>query len=162
MELAAPIIDSPPLARYGLPSLERGVSPAAGASFSQKIAGNYFHRLLTVRCKLVCSATVATRQVVLQYLDDAGNIYMEAGTSTGLAASQMGWFVFSAFVGVDIFTVGSAAIAPLAPTLLPPTYTWKLLVTNVDATDALTEIAYQVERFYTTGQPPGADLPAGA
>lgn len=152
MELAAPLLDAPPLARFGLPSLEVGASPAAGASFSSKIAGNYFARLLTIRCKLVCSATVATRQVVLQYLDDAGNIYYEAGAATGLAASQAGWFVFDAFVATDIFTVGSSAVAPFAPTLLYPTFSWKLLVTNIDATDALTEIRYQWERFFTAGE----------
>lgn len=152
--LSAPILDSPPLARYGLPDVLRPAAPAAGASFSARIGGDFYHRLLGVRCKLVTSATVASRQVVLQYLDDGDNVIMESGASTALVASSTGYFVFSPYLGVDIYTVGQSALAPLAPLLLPPTYSWKLLVTNIDTTDALTEIVAWRERFYTTEQPP--------
>jgi hypothetical protein len=150
---AQPLLDSPPLVRYGLPSFERGVSPAAGAHFTQEITGQFHTRLLTVSCRLVTSATVASRQVVVEYRDDGDVRVALAGPATSSPASQTNDYFFSAFLGTDVFTVDSTALAPLPPLLLPPTYDFRIYVANIQAADQLSNIRFTWERFYTTNEP---------
>jgi hypothetical protein len=152
--LRAPLLDSPPLRRYGLPSLERGANPAAGADFVQPIEGQWLTRLLTVSCRLVCSADVASREVVVEYRDAEDVRYAVAGAATTLTAGETGDYFFSAFLGTDIFTVDSSALCPLPPLLLSPTHDFRIHVVNVDNTDQLSLIRWTWERFYTTDQPP--------
>lgn len=161
MHPAAPILDSPPLVRVGLPFVEYGVSPAAATDFSYTVKGDHFVRLVSVFCRLVCDANVASREVVVSYENQAGDRFGLAGAATTLPASQTGDYFFSATLGTDIFTVDSSALAPLPPILLRPTEVFKLHVVNVQAADQLSRIRYVVERFYTTNQPPSYVPTAG-
>jgi hypothetical protein len=152
---SAPALDSPPLERFGYPELVYGAAPAAGADFSYAVTGAYFVRLVSVYCKFVADANVASREVVVSYEDAGGNRYGLAGINTTVTAGNTAYYAFSALQPEAIATVDSSALAPLSSLLLPPTHGFKLHVVNVQAGDQLSQIRFVVERFYTHGQPPG-------
>jgi hypothetical protein len=156
--VAIPTLDAPPLPRYGAPSLEYGASPAAGAHFVQAIAGNYFARLISLHCKLVCSATVASREVVIEYRDAAGKRFGLSGINTTVTAGLTAYYEFSAFQPEAVATVDGSALVPLNPILLRPTDDFRVYVVAIDTTDQLSEIRFVWERFLTAGEPPGAGM----
>lgn len=151
--LAAPVLDSPGLQRYGFPELVYGANPAAGAMFSYAVEGAYYERLVTVFCRIVCDANVADREVIVEYRDAGGNRYAIGGAATTIQATETGDYFFSAFLGEDIFTVDGSVCAPLPPLVLPPTHTVRIYVTNIQATDQLSRIRFVRERFYTSPGP---------
>lgn len=148
-----PSLDAPPLPRYGWPSLEYGATPAAGAHFTQKIEGNYLARLVSLHCKLVTSATVADRQVVIEYRNAAAQRFGLSGINTAQPASQTQYWEFSAFQPYATVTVDSSALVPLNPILLRPTDDFRVYVVAIDTTDQLSEIRFVWERFFTSGAP---------
>jgi hypothetical protein len=152
--LAQPVLDSPPLVRYGLPELIEAASPAAGADFTATVDGNYFVRLVSVFCRIVCSADAASREVVVEYQTAEGNRFALTGAATTITAGLTGDYFFSSSLGEDIFTVDSSVLAPLPPMLLAPTQKFLIHVVAMDNTDQLSRIRYVWERFYTTNQPP--------
>jgi hypothetical protein len=148
-----PTLDAPPLPRYGWPSLEYGATPAAGAHFTQQIKGNYLARLVSLHCKLVASATVASREVVVEYRDAAGQRFGLSGINTTVKASETGYYDFNAFQPECIATVDGSALVPLNPVLLRPTDDFRVYVVAIDTTDQLSEIRFVWERFFTSGEP---------
>lgn len=148
-----PVLDAPGLLRYGLPDVFFAASPAAGADFSYAVGGQHFHRIIAVHCKLVASATVASREVVVSYETQDGKRFGLAGINTTVTASQTAYYEFSAFQPEAVATVDSSALVPLPPIILAPTQVMKIHVVNIDTTDALSEIRIVREMFYTTNQP---------
>jgi hypothetical protein len=148
-----PTLDSPPLQRFGLPSLEYGTSPAAAADFVQKIEGNYYVRLVSVFCRLVTDSNAADRQVVLEYRDAATNRFAISGSGATQAASLTGDWFFTAFQMWAAATADSTVLAPLSPILLAPTMDFRLHVVSAQAADQLSRIRFVWERFFTSGEP---------
>jgi hypothetical protein len=148
-----PALDSPPLPRYGWPSLEYGATPAAGAHFTKTIEGNYLARLVSLHCKLVTSATVASREVVIEYRDAAARRFGLSGINTTVTASNTQYYEFSAFQPEAVATVDGSALVPLNPILLRPTDDFRVYVVAIDTTDQLSEIRFVWERFFTSGEP---------
>jgi hypothetical protein len=149
-----PTLDAPPLWRYGLPEMIKQTAPAAGADWTYQVTGHDYLRLVSLTCKLVTSATVASREVVVSYETTSGNRFGLYGINTTVTASQTAYYHFSAFQPEAVATVDSTALVPLGPILLSPTQVIKLHVVNVQAADQLSEIRTVWERFYTTDQPP--------
>lgn len=150
---AAPVLDSPPLVRYGLPEWKVHTSPAAGADFSYSVPGDFMVRLIAVYCKFVADATAASREVVLSYEDAGGNRFGLMGANTTITASNTGYYAFSAFQPEVIATVDSSVLVPLHPVILVPTQVFKLHVVNIQATDQLSQVRTLWERFFTTDEP---------
>lgn len=148
-----PLIDSPPLKRYGLPEYVTRPSPAVATAFTELLGGDWYVRLLTMFCRIVADANPANRDVSLEYLDTGGNVYATVASGTAVTAGQtrdMFWSVWQASAVV----VGSAThLMPLAPLVLPPTHTIRVSVSNVQAGDQLSRVRFNWERFYTTGVP---------
>ena len=153
MHLSAPVLDSPPLWRRGLPEYLTRTSPAAGADFSQSISGDSFVRLISVYCKFVADSNAASREVVLSYEDAGGARFAVAGINTTVTASQTAYYCFSAFQPEAVATVDSTALVPLPPIILSPSQVWKLHVVNIQVGDQLSQIRVVRELFYTTDQP---------
>lgn len=156
MHLAAPVLDAPPLDRYGLPELVYGTTPAAGAHYSAAIPGQFITRLLSLHVKLVADANVASREVTIEYRNADGLRFALAGINTTVVASQTAYYEFSVFQPEAVATVDSSALVPLPPLLLMPTFDFRVYVVNIQATDQLSQVRYVWERFYTQGQPPRA------
>ena len=154
MHAIAPVLDSPELYRYGYPTLEKGASPAAGADFVRTLDEGFAARLLSVHVRLVASADVASREVVVEYRDEADNRFALAGINTTVTAGLTADYVFSAFQPEAIATVDGSALVPLPPLLLMPAWDFRIHVVSASATDQLSRIRYVWERFYV-GRPPG-------
>lgn len=159
--LRLPLIDSPPLERYGLPEYVTRPNPAVATAFTELLGGDWYVRPLTMFCRLVADANAASRDVSLEYLDTGGNVYATYASGTAVTAGQtrdMYWSVWQTSIAV----VGTAThLMPLGALLLPPTHTMRISVSNVQVGDQLSRIRFNWERFYTTAQPPnyGPDGP---
>lgn len=154
--LAAPDIDSPPLQRYGFPQWTTGVSPAAGAEYTETFPGQYFTRILSVAFLLTPDANAANRQVALEWRDDADVRVMFTGPVVTVPASDATNFVFDVWRDQDAWEVSSTVLARMPPIIVPPTYDFTIKVENIQAGDTLTKIRILREVFFTSGQPPGA------
>jgi hypothetical protein len=148
---------SPPLLRDGFPEYTAFDSPAAGADFVASIDGRFYERLLTVWCRLVTSADVANREVVLQFLNPAGDVIRSCGAATTVAAVSTYDYSFSVWQPTAEWPVDTGILVPLDPLILPPTFGWQLHVVNVEATDALSRIRVFRERFWSDSPVPGRD-----
>lgn len=153
--LRAPLLDSPPLGRYGYPEVKAGPQPAAGAHFTQPITGEFLTRLVSVFVRLVTSAAVANREVVVEYRTTEGSRYALAGSAVVQAASLTVDYFFSAYQPEVRQPVDTSQLVPLSPILLRPTDDFRIFVVNVQAADQLSRIRFVWERFYSRGEPPG-------
>lgn len=152
--LRTPLLDSPPLVRYGLPELVKGTNPAAAAAFAETVEGGHFQRLVAVIVRLTPDANVANRQLYVEYRDDGGVRTAIAGAPVTVPASDVTDFFFSAYLGQPDWEVSSTVLVPLPPILLLPGHDWRIAVDNMQAGDTLTRIRYWRERFETEHQPP--------
>lgn len=154
--LAAPALDAPQMRRYGPPELVFGASPAAGADFVYADGSGYWWRLLSVHVRLVNSADVADREVVVEYRDVQDQRFALYGAPVTFPASDTIDYVFSVFCPRAEWEVDSSVIVPLGPDLLFPGCDFRIHVANMDNTDQLSRVRFQVERFYPpddVGQP---------
>jgi len=149
------LLDAPNLPRYGLAEYAKGVSPAAGANFTEAVPGHYAIRLVTVFFRLVTDANVARRTAMVEYLDPEGNRCLVAGAPVTQAATSTNDYAFQAFVGQSDWAVASTVLVTLPPLLLLPTFSWKITVDTIQAGDQLSRIRYVRERFSTDASPPG-------
>lgn len=159
--LQQPLLDSPPLARYGLPEFVKGANPAAGAAFTQAVDGRYFVRVLSIAVRLVTSATVANRNVFVEYLDDAGVRVALAGQVSTQAASLTVDQFFDCYRSASVAALDSSNLAQIPPLLLPPTYSFRIGALNLQAGDQFSRVRFCWERFFTTDQPPPSGLAGG-
>lgn len=148
-------LDSPALYPYGFPEVAVGAAPAAGTDFSASISGRYYTRLVAVTVRLTTSATVANREVTLQYATFEGSVYCTAGAPTTVPASSTYDYTFSAFQPEAVWPVDTGILVPLAPIILRPTDKFVLHLVNAQAADTLTAIRYVWERFFTDSPVPG-------
>lgn len=147
--LVAPLLDSPPLRRYGLPEYVQATSPAAGGGFTQEVTGSFYVRLVCLFARLVTDANAANRTLRLEYRDADGNVYDVMGNPVTYPANTTEDYSFSAFQAVGEWEVDATNLVPLHPVLLPPTHDFTLTVDNVQAGDQLSRIRFVWERFYS-------------
>src|SRR5574341_684891 len=74
-----------------------GTNPAAGAQLNEVVPAGKWWRLVSFRCLLATSATVANRFVVLQFAEPGGSNYYNCGTNVAQTASQ--FIDYNAFPG---------------------------------------------------------------
>lgn len=151
--LEAPLLDAPPLARHGLPELVKPETPAAGANFTQPVDSFFFVRLLAVSFRLATSADVADRTAAIEFRDDGDVRTLLCGNPVTVSASETIDYVFSVWQPEGAWPVQDTILSPLAPLLLMQGHDWRIVIENIQATDAITRIRYWQERFATTGQP---------
>lgn len=144
-----PLVDAPALKRFGLPEYVKGDNPAAGAHFSAQVGGHDFLRLLTVYCRLVTDANVATRTVLVEFRDDADNRFAFSGAPVTQSATDTVDWAFNVFQDQAEWEIDDSILIPLAPILLFPTFDFRIFVDAVQAGDQLSQIRWTQERFYT-------------
>jgi len=133
----------------GIRELVKGDTPAAGADFSLTMEGRYITRLLSVHVRLVSDATVANREVVLEYRNDANLRYELAGAPVTWPASSTVDYEFNIHQGQAEWVVDSSVLVPLPRTFLPEGFNLRIHVVNIQATDALSAIRIYWERYWT-------------
>lgn len=148
-----PLLDQPailaPFVGYGggIAEVARGTSPAAGASFTHTLDSRYFTRLRSLHCKLVTSADVADRQVVVEYLTDQGERFALAGANTAVVADSTVYYEFNVDQPECVFTVDDSALVPLPSMWLPGGYKFAVTVVDIDNADQLSELHWYWERL---------------
>jgi hypothetical protein len=146
--LVAPVLDAPPLRRFGGPELVFGANPAAGADFVQEGDSGYFVRYLSVFCRLDTDANVANREVVVEYRSGENLRFGLYGAPVTWPANEVAEYAFSAYQPRAEWEVDSSVIVPLGPVLLPLGSDMRIHVVNVQATDQLDRVRFVRERFY--------------
>lgn len=155
-ELVAPLLDAPPLRRYGPPTTVYGASPAAATAFVQAVDSGYWTRLVSVFCRLVPDANAANREVTLEVRDVQDQRVVLFGAPVTVPASDTTDFSFSVYHATPQWEVDSTVLVPLGPVLMYPGEDFRVNVVNVQAGDQLSRIRFQWERFYPpddVGQP---------
>jgi len=150
--LRTPLIDAPPLVRYGLPEYVQAASPAAGAEFTQAIESRYHTRLISLFVRLVTDANVANRTLRLEYRDAEGNVFDVCGNPVTYPANSTEDYSFSVFQPRGEWEVAATNLVPLHPILLPPTFDFHIEVNNIQVGDQLSRIRFYWERFYSDVQ----------
>ena len=153
--LVAPLLDAPPLQRYGGPVYVRGANPAPGAHFVQAADRGLSLRLVSLFVRLVTDANAGDRTLRLEYRDAEGNVYDVAGNPVTYPASSTEDYSFSAYQPRGEWEVAATNLVPLHPILLPPTHDFRVFVSGIQATDQLSRVGYVVERFYPLDEQPG-------
>lgn len=122
-------------------------NPAAGAVWSHTVAGRYYERLLSVHSVFVTSAVVATRFPQLQLLDSNGTVVTAVAAGGGIAAGTT--LTADLMLGGPVFDGGTSggSFGFLSDILVPPGWSWKMLVTNIDAGDQFSNVVLLVQRF---------------
>lgn len=101
----------------GWPQLIKVPAPAAGASLTRVVPGDYWERLLSLAFTLTTSATVAARSIALNLLDGDGNIFNQtqiaAGIIAGSVSTQFGDLTtVSPIQGTESFTGEGSVSSP--------------------------------------------------
>lgn len=149
-----PLLDSPPLYRYGLPELFYGITPAAGADFQLNIDGRFYTRFLSVFARLTTSAAVANRELVLEYRDIQGQRWMLSGSAVVQTASLTVDYIFDTYRQQVIQPSDTSQLLACPAYMLAPGMQLKLHVVNLDVADQVSRVRIMWERFYSTNQAP--------
>ena len=153
----APLLDAPPLQRYGLPQYVIGANPAVATAFVRTVDGGVYERYVGIAVRLVTDANVANREVVVQYRDTDGNVVDQNGINATVAANTTADYFFSAFQPGVVATVNASSLVPLHPELLLPSWSMRIFVVNVQAGDQLARIRMRLEQFYSDAELPGRE-----
>ena len=126
------------------------VSPAAGANASFTVDGANYVRVLAARARLTTSATVANRFASLDYVDARGVVRGSSGAGVAVPASQTNvqheWHYNR---GSSTSGAGVQTTSQLLFTFVPPGFTVRFTVANIDATDQLSSLSLWLERWPT-------------
>lgn len=134
------------LTREGFTEVVQGTQPAAGASFTFPMVGDYFTRPLSLVGQLVADANAANRYLHLHYQDAQGVVYAVGGSGMAIAANATVQFSLLADIGINIATTAVLTIAPLPYLFMRPTDVLKLDVHNIQAGDQLSQLVLVLER----------------
>ncbi len=132
---------------FGLPSFNSPASPAAGADFTQAIDSAYPARLLAVFCRLVADGSAANREVVVEYRDAGGSRFYVAGAPVVATASTTTDYNFQIGLGQPDWPIDSTILVPLQPLLLLGSWSFRVHIVNVQATDQLSRIRFVWQQY---------------
>ncbi len=132
---------------FGLPSLNYGVAPAAGADFAVSVGSAYPARLVSVFCRIVTSADAANREVVVEYRDADGLRFYVAGAPVVVTANTTQDYSFQFGLGQPDWPIDSTILVPLQPMLLVGSWSFRIHVVNMDNTDQLSLIRYVWQQY---------------
>lgn len=125
-------------------------APAAGAETAFTVDGGYAIRLLAARSILTTDANVANRSHTVDYVDARGNVRVRNGAGLVVTASTSAQgFEWSSSRAIAEWASNTPIYAPLFPAILPPGFTIRFEVTNMQAGDQLSGLSLYVERFPT-------------
>jgi hypothetical protein len=125
-------------------------TPAAGATASYTVAGENAVRLIAARSTLTTDANAANRSHTVDYLDARGITRVRNGAGLVVTANTTAQtFEWSSARTVAEWAANTPVYVPLLPAILPPGFTIKFTVTNIQAGDTLTGLSLYVEKFPT-------------
>jgi len=134
-------------------------TPAAGATQTVTVPGEYYYRLVAARLLITTDANVANRLVTLDYLNARGTTYLQNGAGVVVTANTSAQvFQWDANRTSGEWAANTPIFAPLSSVFLPPAFVIKFNVLNIQAADAISGLRLWVEKFPTGGRgyPQGA------
>lgn len=136
-------------------------TPAAGATASYTVTGLAGVRPLAARLSLTTDANAANRLVTVDYIDAKGTTWLRNGAGLVVTANTTAQtFEFNATRTVAEWAANTPVFAPLAPYFLPPGFSVKFNVTNIQATDAISGLTLWFDTFQTNDFPAAGRLTA--
>lgn len=135
--------------KHGFRESVKGASPAAATDYSVTLSPRYVTLLESVFVRLVCDATVANREVVLEYQTNEALRFAVFGAPVVATASQTVDYVFVAGPKTSEWPIDSTIMVGFTPLPLVGSEIWKLHIVNAQAADQLSRIRWTVRRFFT-------------
>ncbi len=131
----------------GYQEIIRPVNPAAGTTFTRVIPPETWEQLTSLRFTLTTSIAVANRLVTIQYIDQDGNLLIEAqGSGAVVASSAITANLMVNGPTVDVAVAGNS-FGFLPDRIMRSLYSWKIAVAGMDAADTLTGIVATIQRI---------------
>jgi hypothetical protein len=149
---------------YGLayPDWLDVATPAAGATQSVTVDGAWSVRIVAARATLTTDANVANRLVTLDFVNARGVTYAANGASVVVTAGTSAQvFEWDRNRSVSEWNTNTPVWAPLLDEIIPPGFSVKFNVANIQVGDTLTSLRLWVEKFptgargYPRGMVPG-------
>lgn len=145
-----PALWYPPTRPGWEPTPWRVANPAAGATASLVLAGDYEWVVLSAVWEFTSDANAANRFLSLQALADDGNPLLVAGAAIVVTANTTAQrFAGSVDRGVAEWAANTDILFPIPRLRLGQGMTLKINVTNIQATDQLRNIKFLFERYPT-------------
>lgn len=135
----------------GYPTLNKTLTPAAGAASVLSVPGSRMFRLTSVRGQFVASSGVANRGVFLAFRDADMNEYMRAPLPTAITASQTVDFCFSIGLGFAYTGGDGTQIAAIPDTLIERGHVARVSFTNAQSGDALANMLWYYDEILIGG-----------
>lgn len=124
-----------------------GTQPAAGATFTHKVSGDAWERLVAVTFTLTTSSFVANRIVTVDYAQSDIGTILQDGAAVAQTASATGVFNGSAERTNSEWNTGTATFFPLWGGFLESGSTFTISVAGIDTADQLSGIIFTTEVF---------------
>lgn len=124
-------------------------SPAAGAGFTITVNSRYWERASSLAFRLVSDGNAANRQVRLTVNDGDGVPLASIPTAAVQAASLTRDYYFLPNVNAASGPVDGVFLSPLPIFFLQPTWTLVVSIASVQATDQVSLIRWNRDRFIT-------------
>lgn len=122
-------------------------NPVAGQSWSRKVDGRYFERLISAQYTYTTDATVGNRNLVLALLDANGAAILNVTAGVNYGATSF----FTGCLMIDSPTMNYAPVnnmwGYLPDIITPPGYQWAMQVAGAGAADQFTAITLLVQQF---------------
>jgi hypothetical protein len=129
-------------------------APAAGSNLSWPVSGQAFLRIVAATATLATDSNVANRLFSLDFIGGQGvTPIRNAATLLVTASTGATVFQWDHAHTVSEWQTGTPVFAPLVDMLLPPGWTVRLTVDNIQAGDAITAVKFVTERYF----PPRSD-----
>lgn len=126
-----------------------GVSPSAGANFTQAMNINSRSQIINVQFLLTTDANAADREIIITGDDGTDEIYSTGPSSIQTASLAVR---YHANIGAPAGTFGTALLqtVPLnSQFILSEGDTLQINVTNIQAGDAITDISIRIKQWIT-------------
>lgn len=125
-------------------------APAAGATASYTVPGQYSQRIVAARLLITTDANAANRLITLDFLNARGITYAQNGAAVVVTANTSAQvFEWHRNRTVSEWAANTPVWAPLLDAFLPPGFVVKFNVLNIQATDAISGLRLWVEDFPT-------------
>lgn len=121
--------------------------PAAGAVWDHVVDGRYSERLVSVAFALTTSAVVGSRFPQVELVDTNGKVVLSVPAGDTVVASSTVNPVL--MLNAPAFAFGSAGgtFGFIPDILVPPGWSWQLVVFGIDPGDQVSDVILVVQRF---------------
>ena len=132
-------------------------NPAVATGFTYTLSTNYNEWPIALSFELTTDANAANRQIGLQLLTPVGTVQAAAPVASVQTASLTWQYCFCSWLTNASAVVNKVVLSPFFPFVVPADYSFSVTITNHEAGDQISNIAYYRDRYSTgpDGYPQG-------